>query len=185
MILLAILAFALAACGAIPLATIARFSGFDEQDFAALDPAALRVRVSVPEGFAVDVSQVRLAARVGFEGYARTERFDLASVGETRAVKGEGTFSRGTRVVTETLRLADRSQGGFRELQRAARASKAREIHLDVSVALRAAPKGARSVKVWIEMRLSPGEGYVTLIDGGTIALGKTEVYGTPAPQQP
>jgi hypothetical protein len=176
-ILLAILAFALAACGAIPLATIARFSGFDEQDFAALDPAALRVRVSVPEGFAIDVAQVRLAARVGFEGYSRTERFDLTSVGETRAVKG--------RVVTETLRLADRSQGGFRELQRAARASKAREIHLDVNVALRAAPKGARSVKVWIEMRLSPGEGYVTLIDGGTIALGKTEVYGTPAPQQP
>ena len=168
-----------AACGTIPLSTAARFTTFDEKDFASLDPRDLRVRVAVPRGYSWDVASVKLGVQVDAGGRERSQDFQLAGVGEEPGRRGDGIVSSGVPVVVTTLRLADPSTTRFRELQRFVADAKTDRIHLDVMLSMLAAPAGAKSVRVWIEAMLSPRQGYFTLVDGGTIRLNATQAYGT------
>jgi len=164
----------LAACGAIPLSTAARFSTFDEHDFAALDPDELRVRVSVPPGYSWDVATTRLGVQVGAGARERSEDFRLEEVAKRPGTRGERFLSPGIAVNVTTLRLARGSTSGFRELQRFVAARPPERIHLDVMLSMLAAPHGATSTRVWVEAMLSPKDGYFTLVDGGTILLDKS-----------
>jgi hypothetical protein len=165
----------LSACGAIPLSTIARLSAFGESDFVALDPQILRVRVSVPDGYSLDVAKAELAVEITAGAASETERFHLQEVAEDRGLRDAGPIASGIPVATTTLRLADASQKAFRDVQRSATLRKASNIHLDVNVALRSAPAHADSMRVWIDLLLSREQGYFTLIDGGAIRLNKKQ----------
>jgi hypothetical protein len=53
-------------------------------------------------------------------------------------------------------------------------------VKLDVQLKLLSAPPDASAMRVWIDVMLSPADGYFTLVDGGSIPLNKTETYGAP-----
>jgi hypothetical protein len=173
--ILAVVAVGLSACGAIPLSTIARLSAFGESDFVALAPEVLRVRVSVPDGYVLDVGKVELAVEITVGATPETQRFHLQDVAEDHGLRDAGPIFGGIPVATTTLRLADASQKAFRDVQRSATLRKASNIHLDVNVALRSAPAHADSMRVWIDLLLSREQGYFTLIDGGAIRLNKKQ----------
>jgi hypothetical protein len=161
----------LAGCTSIPLSTLAAFSTFDEADFARLDPDALRVRVAVPAGYALDMEGVRLRARVESAAQSRTDSFELATVDERDGTRGAGWLSKGTPVVVTTARLSERSKERFRALQRFVGAGPAQAIDLDVTITLRAVPEGATTARAWVDLLLRPEQGYFTLIDGAAVAI--------------
>ena len=171
----------LAACSTIPLSTIAAFSTFQESDFAKLDADALRVRISVPAGYALDMGSVRLQVSVGSGGKSRSEAFTLRTVAETHESKPGGWLSPATPVITTTCALAQASEPAFRELQRFVSSGRTESVALDVSLSLSAAPPGATAATAWVDVLLEPRQGYVTLVDGATLPLNATRVYGRKA----
>jgi hypothetical protein len=179
-VVIAFAAMALSGCGSIPLSTMARFSAFDEADFASLDATQLRVRVSVPEGYTWDVRDVKLATQVDVGGKARSDTFRLQEIAEGRALRGAGLLSPGKPVHVTTLGLAEASLAAFRDLQGFMDNRKHKRVKLDVQLKLLSAPPDASAMRVWIDVMLSPADGYFTLVDGGSIPLNKTETYGAP-----
>jgi hypothetical protein len=53
-----------------------------------------------------------------------------------------------------------------------------KDLDMNVRVSLKDAPQGARDLRVWVDILRDPAEGWVTLIDGGTIEIDKTTTYG-------
>ena len=54
----------LGGCVSIPLSTIVRMSTFDEQDFVALNPDVVRVRITLPQVFKLDAGQSSLGVKI-------------------------------------------------------------------------------------------------------------------------
>lgn len=167
----------LAGCTAVPVATLVRLGGFDEKRLATLDPAVMRVRVAAPPGFVIDPGHTRLAVRLRSGEDKRTEEFELAATLRQDGRRPGGPFAPDIPVEETTLRLSPASQNAFRRLQAFLLGHAADQIDLEVNVGLEKAPPGATQLTVWIDVMLSPGEGYVPLVDGGRIELNKTKVY--------
>ncbi|MGZ5660799.1 MAG: hypothetical protein ACXWG6_05495 [Usitatibacter sp.] len=153
----------LAACTAIPVSTLARLGRFDERDFAALDAAASSLHVEL------------VASGAPYRGDFAVERESVA-----RRVVAEGWLAAPQATTAWVLRLTPASLAQFRALQHTLGGVETRDLKLDVHASLASAPPGAASVQVWIDVLLSLDEGYITLIDGGTIALGRKATYKPP-----
>ena len=167
----------LAGCTAVPVATMVRLGGFDEKQLATLDPAVMRVRVAAPPGFVIDPGQTRLAVRLRSGEDKRTEEFELAATLHRDGRRPGGPFAPDIPVKETTLRLTPASQNAFRRMQAFVLGRVADQVDLEVHVGLEKAPPGATELTVWIDVMMSPGEGYVPLVDGGRIELNKTKVY--------
>jgi hypothetical protein len=171
---IAALAFAAlaTACSSVPLSTIARGATFNESNFGFLDARALRVKVSLPEGFVLDPGTTRLTALVSAPAGPRILDLVLRPLTTTSGTRVSGMWSREIAVTSFEMDLTDESAAGLRALQGLIANKKVTSVHLDVHVTLKTVPAGATSAKVWVELMLSPIEGYFPLIDGGTIPLG-------------
>lgn len=167
----------LAACTAIPVSTIAKFSRFDERDFAALDAQAIRLRISLPHGYALDVANCRLDVGVQTSAGAYRGRFRLDEEGSFPRAIASGLLAPPQATTAYILRLSAGSVAEFRELQKVIGPSSTRDIKLDVAMEISSAPPDAKSVTVWVDALLSKPEGYFTLIDGQTMPLGGKETF--------
>ncbi|MGZ5061832.1 MAG: hypothetical protein ACXWG3_08200 [Usitatibacter sp.] len=170
----------LAACTAIPVSTLARLGRFDERDFAALDPARIRLRVSLPEGYGLDAAASSLHVELVASGTPYRGDFAVERESVARRVVAEGWLAAPQATTAWVLRLTPASLARFRALQHTLGGVETRDLKLDVHASLASAPPGAASVQVWIDVLLSLDEGYITLIDGGTIALGRKATYKPP-----
>ena len=74
-----VLAFVLllSSCASVPMSTVATLSQLDEHDLATLDSSALRVKVSLPNGFILDAANSRLTMKLVSSGKLRRDVFDL------------------------------------------------------------------------------------------------------------
>jgi hypothetical protein len=162
----------------VPVATIAKLSTFDETQFAQLDPSVLRVRVSMPADFVLDPEKTRLVTTVTFGETKRRDDFRLERVSLGASSRKGGLFSGDVPVASYELRLAPASVVAFRGMQALARPGNVKDLDMNVRVSLKDAPQGARDLRVWVDILRDPAEGWVTLIDGGTIEIDKTTTYG-------
>lgn len=171
-----IAAIALAAlacsCTSVPLSTIVRGTSFNESTFGFVDARALRVKVSLPEGFVLDAETTRLNASVSSSGDPRRLELKLDPLTTLGGTRGGGMWSKEIAVTSFEMDLTDESVAELRAVQGLVATGKAKSVQLDVQVKLKSFPAGATSAKVWVELMLSPIEGYFPLIDGGTIPLG-------------
>jgi hypothetical protein len=168
----------LAACASVPLSAIMRGASFNETTFGYVDARALRVKVSVPKGFAVDVPGTTLAALVESTRGSRRVKLTLDALSTIEGKRPEGLMRNEVDVTSFEMDLTEESVKSLRELQQLVAQAKVKRVSLEVNVNLAEAPEGATSVKVWIEILISPMEGYFTMIDGGTILLNKAITYG-------
>jgi len=90
-----------------------------------------------------------------------------------------GLFSWPQPATEYVLRLTEDSQQALRELQKSVGPSSTSAVDLDVRVALKSAPKGMASTKVWVDVMLRNEQGYFSLIDGGTLPLNGSNVFGS------
>src|SRR5262249_33427411 len=136
-----------------------------------LDARAMRVKVSVPEGFVLDLDRTRLAASISSSSGSRQADFALQSIDTASGKRGGGYFSKEIAVTTYEMNLTDPSVKSLRELQGFVASGKVKSFSLDVQVKLKEIPPGATSAKVWVDLMLSPMEGYFPLVDGGTVDI--------------
>jgi hypothetical protein len=174
---LAALFLFLAACTSIPVSTLARFARFDERDFAALDPAQIRLRVSLPVGYELDAGASSLHVELVASGKPYRAEFAVEQESSARRIVPGGWLGAPQATTAYGLRLTPGSLREFRALQKTVGPVETRDLKIDVRANLASAPQGATSVQVWIDILLAKDEGYITLIDAGTIALNRKATY--------
>ena len=170
---LLVLSLCLGSCASVPLTTIARMSTFNERDFAALDADVVRVRITLPEGFALDVGKSTLGIELASAAGAHQSTFELDQELVQPGATPGGIFSRSQRGTVYVLRLSAPSQAKFRELQRFMGKGRADQVSIRVAARLASFPKDAASARIWIDLLLAKTQGYFTLIDGATVDLTK------------
>jgi len=150
---------------------VMRSASLNENNFGFVNAAALRVRVSLPEGFVLDPAQTRLGASISSSSGSRHAELALEALSTKRATRGGAMWSAELAVTTYEMDLTEASARALRELQGLIASGKVKDVQLEVKVRLKQAPAGATSAKVWVDLMLSPLEGYFPLIDGGTVSV--------------
>ena len=174
---LLVLCLCLSGCASVPFSTMARMSTFTERDFAALDAEVVRVRITLPEAFALDVGKSWLGVELTSAAGAHQSTFELDQEHVQTGVI-PGIFSRSQRGIVYVLRLSAPSQAKFRDLQRFMGRGRADQVSIRVVPRLASFPTNAASVKVWIDLLLSKTQDYFTLVDGATVDLQKLRAPG-------
>ena len=132
----------------------------------------------MPAEFVLDAPATRLATAVTFGAARRHDEFRLEQVSLRPSSRNAGLLSGDMPVASYELRLTEPSVAAFREMQALAGPGNVRDLDMNVQVALKGAPRDAKEVRVWVDILRDAAEGWVTLIDGGTIAINKTTTYG-------
>jgi len=79
-----LVALLISSCASIPLSTIARFSTFNAQTIARLDPSQIRVRVAVPIGYEINTAKSQLTISLESKAGTIIERaLELRNLGVT------------------------------------------------------------------------------------------------------
>jgi hypothetical protein len=153
-------------------------STFNERDLVALDAEVVRVRITLPEAFALDVGKSWLGVELASAAGAHQPTFELDQERVQTGVIPGGIFSSSQRGIVYVLRLSSSSQAKFRDLQRFMGKGRADQVSIRVVPRLASFPKDAASVKVWIDLLLSKTQDYFTLLDGATVDLQKLRAPG-------
>jgi hypothetical protein len=165
-----LLAMLVAGSASIPISTMLKLSSLDQQDLVQLDPAGVRVRVAVPVGFEIDVSEARLTLDLLDKSGKRDKGvFDLSLLRKHAAERSGGLFRGDVPVTVYDLALRPAAVTRFRQAQRFALENEIKEINFGVNFKFAAVPENARSVRFWADLRLRESGSYMTLIDGGEI----------------
>jgi hypothetical protein len=170
-----IVAALLAGCASSPLSAVGRGASFNESTFGYVDARALRVKISLPEGFTLDVVHTRLVAVVRSKEGTRQSDLALEPITTSEGKRAGALWSKDTGVTTVEMDLTEESRQALRDLQSFVGAGTAKEVELQVKLRLKQVPPGATTVKVWVDMRMSPMEEYFPLIEGATIPISETK----------
>jgi hypothetical protein len=147
-----------------------RLSALDAQAVAAIDPRQVRLRVSVPRGFVLDVpaSRLTLAAKLR-NGTSREDGFTLSQLAVTDDTRGRSWFSDDVAVRTWTFGLAAEGQRALAAFQQYALDERLASCTFSVNIRFAASPPAASEVTFWTDLQLSEREGFLVLIDGATV----------------
>jgi len=166
-----LLAAGLVGCGSVPVATLMRLPTFNEGNVSFLDANALRVKVSLPKGFVLDVANTRIVAKVDATGASSNSPLALDYLGRADGRRRSGLLGKDVDVTTVEMDLTDESVKALRETQALIARGKLTGVSLKVDVNVKQSPPGATSTQVWVDLLLSPIEGYFPLVEGATIEL--------------
>lgn len=164
----------LQACTAVPVSTMLRFAGFGAEDFARLDPAQLRVRISVPEGFEVDASKARLTLKVDRpDGSSRAIAMGLELVERGRLPRSTGLFSADRSLPTQTLRLTPESVAQLGSIrQDLIKRERGGGATFGVQFGFLKRPPDARSAQFWVDLKLKADQDWIALFENATLQFG-------------
>jgi hypothetical protein len=167
------LGLALTACSAIPVSTMIKMAGFGVEDLARIDPAQLRVRMSVSEGFELDAENASLNLTISrADGPSRTFPLSLELVERSRMPRSDGLLSASRPLPTQVLRLTPQ---GAQELvalreQMLKRPKGVKDtVSFKVDFGFSKRPPDPRSVDVWVDLKFAATEDWLALIDAATL----------------
>ena len=162
-----VLAALLAGCASVPLSTALHFSSWGVRDFAQVDPAKLRIRLSVDEGFEVDVPGTRLAISLtDADGLTREAKLPLHQLLSEHGTRPGGWFARDVPVNTLVLALAPEGARRLADLQKSMLTGHPRAFDIDISARLARMPPEARRMTFWADLKLGADQPWIALIDG-------------------
>jgi hypothetical protein len=160
----------LAGCASIPFSTAVRLASIKPQELAQVDPSQVRVRVSIPEGFELNVPASRLTLALGTpSGERKNVKMGLSLLQHTREHRSTGLFSGNLAVSTYVLALTPEGAQQLRSMQQFVLASNPDTFQFGVSVPLAKTLPNAREMTFWAEVRLSAKDRYTPLIDAAKI----------------
>jgi len=166
---------ALAGCASIPLGTAMRLSSMKPRTLAQLDPADVRVRVSLPTGFELNVPKSRLTVSLAAKnGHARKGELALSLLQTVRESRSAGWFSGDVPVSTYVLALSPEGVRELRGMQQFVLAHDPNEFELGVSAPLAKTPDHPREMTFWADVKLKRDESWMRLIDGATLKFDGT-----------
>ena len=170
--LLALVVALLAGCASIPLSTALRLSTLQPATLAQIDPAQVRLRVSVPVGYELDAAATRLRLTLSPpEGAPRTGAMGLSLLQVVRESRSGGWLAPDRAVSTYLLALSPDGTRQLRDLQQYVLSGHPRAFEFAVQAPLAQVPANAREVTFWADLKLSLRDPYLPLIDGATVRL--------------
>lgn len=163
------LALVLSGCASIPLGTAFRLSSLSQHDLAQVDPAQVRVKVSVPLGFEINVHATRLTLVLTGPSGHHSAAMGLAVLRTSQGVLSRGWFRPSVHVSTCVLGLDPQGVQELRKLQQLILAGDAKNFEFSILAPLAKVPSSARQVTIWAALRLRADEPFMPLIDGATL----------------
>lgn len=167
--MLLVASLALAGCASIPLSTALSLSSLSPRMLAQIDPAQVRVRLSVPEGYEVDVPAARLTLQLEGATGTKSAAMGLSLLGTSRETRSGGLFRSDVPVSTYVLALNPDGVRELKELQRFVLAGDPSKFLFGVQAPFAKMPPHAREVTFWADLKLSLAEPYKPLIDGARL----------------
>lgn len=163
------LSLSLSGCASVPLSTARQLSAQTPQSLAAIDPGQLQVRVALPRDYELDVPGTRLSLSLDGPAGLRNETFTLSLLGVAPETRSAGWLTQDVAVSTYSLSLSPESVGKLRQLQKLAGASGSHFQSFRVKAPLAKQPAQPRELQVWVEIRLSASQSFMSLIDGARL----------------
>jgi hypothetical protein len=159
-------------CASIPLSTAVRLSKLDTRSLAQIDPDEVRVRLSVPVGYELDLAKSRLTfVLTETSGESHSAEMTLKRLQTTHESRPGGWFSADVPVSTHLLALSADGVRQLREIQRIALSDQVRDFQFSVQSQFSRIPDDAQALTFWADLKLSPQEPFMPLIDGAKIKL--------------
>lgn len=166
------LVLVLPGCASIPLSTALRLASMGPAALLETDPRHVRVKVSVPEDFELDVDRARLAMKIqADDGESRSAEMTLRPLQRESGKRSGGVFRADIPVSTYFLALSDEGVEELRGMQRIATPGRRYEATVSVSTPFSRMPLDPEVVTLWIDLQLEPGEAFFPLIDRARITL--------------
>jgi hypothetical protein len=163
----------LTGCASVPLSSLLRMSGMNQQTLLELDPQQIRARVAVYGGFEIDPKSTQLSLDIADEAGRRESRsYALNLLSKTNGRRPGGMFHSDYPVVAYEFALNSESVEDLRRLQKAFAHSKNPGLDLNVQTT---APGYYKAVRFWIDLQLKESEPYMTIVDGAELKPTKVD----------
>ena len=173
--LLLALLLCLCGCASIPLGTAVRLSSLTPGALAQIEPSQVQVKLSVPEGYEVDLAASHLTLALSGPSGSRSGRMGLAVLGVSHGVRPGGWFSPDIPVTTYSMALSAEGARTLRGLQAFVLSGKPDHFTLGVDAPFSKLPPSAREVTFWADLKLFPAEPFMPLVDGARIQIRRSE----------
>jgi hypothetical protein len=156
-------------CASIPLSTALSLSSLSPRTLAQIDPAQVRVRFSVPTDYEINIPESRLNLALTPSSGTRSGAMKLSLLGVTKESRPGGLFKADIPVSTYLLALSPEGSRQLQELQRRILANDPTGYEFSVSAPFSKVPANPVEVTFWADLKLSPTEPFMPLIDGAKI----------------
>lgn len=168
------IATALSACATIPLSTALRFSSLEPSTLAQVDPAQVRVKLSVSLGYEVDIPKSRLKLTVTDSGdVSRSADMPLGLLVRTVGMRSTGFFGSDVSVTTYEAALTAEGVRQLQALQKSLLTIEGGTFEFDVSAPFSKTPPEPQEVNLWADLKLSSNKSYLPLINGAKLRFSK------------
>lgn len=175
----ALLCAGLCGCVSVPLSTMLRMATFDERDFVALDPEAIRARIKLLDGFALDPSRSTLGVKLDSKVGEHSGEFRLEQATQLRVDISRGLLASDVSGTEYTLKLSAASRDEFRKLQDFVGKGRPAEVLIIIKPILSAFPEDALTTRVWIDLQLERERGYFTLVEAAEVPMERIRAAST------
>lgn len=170
------MALLLAGCASIPLSTAMRLASSEPGALMRTDPGDLRVKVSVPADFELDVERTRLSVAVRAEdGASRSAELPLRLLQQLAEERPGGMFRSAIPVSTYLLSLTGEGAQQLREVQEFAVLGQKYVANLSVNTPLAKTPPDPQEIIFWVDLLLGPDQSWMPLINRARLKMENTE----------
>lgn len=161
----------LAGCASMPLSSMVQLAAMGREGLERVDPAQLRVRLSVTQGFEIDVNRARLRLSVTAPGGAsRDVDLSLELIERSQFGRSTGLLRRALPQPTYLLRLTPQSAAELAALRQSlATRERGTRRSFSVSAPFSSLPAQATSVTFWADLKLSADGAWIALLDAAEL----------------
>ena len=172
-ILLAVI-LCISGCASIPLSTMISMSSMSPRSLVQVEPAQVRIRISVPQGFEVSVPTTHLTFVVDNSSVSHSSQLDLRTLNVMDDERPGGFLVSDLPVTTYLLALTPKGQAEFRSLQQVLLGMEHGTMQAGCEINFSKRPTGAQEVTFWVDIKLSDSESFMPLLDGAEVSFGDT-----------
>lgn len=159
------------ACASVPLGTLIRFSTFDEQDFAEINPEHLKVRIFIQEPAQLGEGPVSLSLLLETAAGPIMGDYIMQPVSSYPDEVSGGLFSADIPGTSYLFELTPDQSVRFRELQQALLHRQIEHMTFNTDFPLGSIEKGQDDISVWVYMAMDEKADYITLVEGARIEV--------------
>ncbi len=159
-----------AGCASIPLSTAIRLASLEPRTLAQVDASEVRVRVSIPAGYELNVATSSLNLSLHSPtGVKQEGELGLSLLQVTPESRSTGFFTANVPVFTYVLALTPEGVNKLRDIQEFLLSDHINEFKFGVNASLAKIPRNARQITFWADVKLFANEQYFPLINGAKI----------------
>ena len=156
-------------CASIPLSTALSLSSMSPRALAQIDPAQVRVKISVPVDFEINVPESHLGLSLTTSSGTSTAAMKLSLIGVTKESRSGGLFRAEVPVSTYLLALNSDGARQLQVLQRQVLLHDPTGFEFSVGAPFSKVPANPSEVTLWADLKLSATEPFMRLINGAKI----------------